>query len=344
MISQQDRLNLRQFGWANGMMNVAFIAGKMRRQPGNNRLVLIQQTPALEQSIPVMLGAPLSESAFPDGTYISVMARLTGRAVLDDAARPKEGFAILSALNVRYVEAREVSLDVAQKRLQRALAGTNAAARTDDLTPMDVQVPPEVSAFTLSSVADSGEAEADAEGAATTDDGEERVSMLKNSNVIRVAGVIGFMEHRPAEIKADGKVGSSERVTLFLQQHGDLARSVPIRIYGKQAQSVVEAYQPGAAIFVAGQLLVDVKKGADNNLRLTPYVKTFSIELAQPNVHIRTTPYPEWATALYELGGTPKGFAKLTRRISTTVDGAGAAPEIDAAEQVAQAAAADGRD
>lgn len=178
MIGQQERLNLRAFGWANGMMNVAYIAGKMRRSAQNPRLLLVQQTPALEQSIPVMLDAPLSETAFPDGTYISVFARMGGRTFVDEAGRAKEGAALLTALHVRYVEAREVPLDVAQLRLQKALSTMAPAATRGDLKAMDINTPPELEPF--------GEAKpAAADGLAV--DPDERVSMLKGSNVVKMS-------------------------------------------------------------------------------------------------------------------------------------------------------------
>ena len=305
MIGQQERLNLRAFGWANGMMNVAYIAGKMRRSAQNPRLLLIQQTPALEQSIPVMLDAPLSETAFPDGTYISVFARMGGRTFVDEAGRAKEGAALLTALHVRYVEAREVPLDVAQLRLQKALSTMAPAATRGDLKALDIDTPPELEPF--------GETKpAAVDGMAV--DPDERVSMLKGSNVVKVAGIIGFMEHRPANPDLP-KGQSTERLTLYVQQHGDLSRAVPVRIYGRQASAAVDFYQPGSAIFVAGQLLVDVKKNPEGELRMTPYIKTFSVELAQPMVHIRTSPYPEWALALYNKGKSAEGFAQLTARI-----------------------------
>lgn len=297
-----QRSNLKLFGWAGEHQNVGFIAGKLRRDTSKPNLIFIQQTPAVEQSIPILIDAALSQSAYPDGTMISVMARIVGSCTTDLNDVPVEGVALARALNVRYAEAREVSAAEARRRLDSALSKLPQGAVIADISSGDIVAPDEVLVHIpqvpLSSV--------DTDALQDT-----KVSMLKGSNMVSIAGIIASMEFREPAVKNFDNSGA--RLTLFLLQKEDPKYAIPVRMYGKDAVVAANLHEPGHAVAVQGRLLVDVKKTEAGNLDLKPYVHTTSITWAVPHVHIRQQ--FDWHLKLRAEGESQEGYLKRVRRV-----------------------------
>lgn len=317
---QEDRLNMKGFGWANNMLNMVFVAGRLRLNKDNPQVFLLQQTPAVEQSIAVVTRFPLGDS-FPDGSYVSVFARLRGRTRIDENSQPLESGVVLQALHTRFVNGLEIDPDAAQERLMRALKGIPKDAAIDTgIKPMDVETPPELAGLVADETQVSEErSPGDSNYEAMTKDNR----LIRNGNRAIIAGVIGFMEYR------DGGVDRSKsRVQLYVQQTPSLEDAVLVRVYGKQAELVAANYRPGHAIYASGTIQMDVKRDTqgDGQLRITPYLKTSSIEIAQTPAHIKINPYPEWAINIYKDAETATGLAKRQRYIEVVKESAKATP------------------
>jgi len=311
MLTIQERRQLRTFGWANGFMNVGFIAGRMRRDPKNHRLIHIQQTPAVEQSIPVLLGKDyiLSETGFPDGTYVSILARVRG------FNNETKNAAVMEALHVGYMNASEVDVDVHMNRLYGMLktlpSDVQAEAQASGLKSHDVQQPDELKQF------DGVQQVTALESGDQQEPGgirNKKEAMLRNANRVQIAGVIGFMEFR--EGSPDGGKSQSARLQIWVQQNANSSDAIPVRLYGRLAAEAIQRLRIGVPVYVDGNILVDVKRiereGAPHELDKTPYIKAYSHDLAQ-QMHVKTL-HP-WMEELERVGRTDKGMAERTEFI-----------------------------
>ncbi len=285
---------------------MVFVAGRLIRNPATPEILLLQQTPAVEQSLMVHAKDGLSNN-FPHGCYVSIFARLRGRTMLGEDGQPIQSGVVLQALHTRFTNGQEVDPDIAQMRLMRSLRSLPKDAKLDTIKSMDVETPDEIKQFVTDPLPGTLAAEVTAGGA----DGamEKDQQLIRNGNHAQMAGVIGFMEFRDG-----GMDPSRNRVELYVQQTGKLEEAVIVRIYGKQASMAASNYRPGHAIYVNGKIHMDVKKGEDGRLMLTPYLKTYSVESAQ-SPHIKAAVFPQWALDLYNEGGTDAGFAKRSAHV-----------------------------
>lgn len=301
---QEDRLNMAQFGWAGGMLNMSFVAGRIKKEPGQPRVFRLQQTLSIAQSIPVITQHPLAKE-FEDGCYVSTFARIKGKTRVGEDGKPQESAIILQALHNRFTNAQEVDPDVAQERLINALKSVAKTAEVDiTIRSMNVETPEELKEF-VDGDEDANPTDDDPDPYAIT---KKDKRLIHNGNHAKLAGIIGFMEYRDG-----GDDPSGSRVQLYVQQSKSLEQAILVRIYGKQANLVAANYRPGHAIYVNGSIQVDVKK-IDEKLQIVPYLKTYSVESAQ-TPHIKTSPMPEWAKELYERGSSNDGFAQMIRFI-----------------------------
>lgn len=289
----EDRLNVAQFGWAGGWRNMAFIAGRVHRHASNNKVFMIQQTPLVAQSIPFITDPPLADM-FVDGSYVSVFARVRGRTTVDDKDQPVDAVVAPVHLHTRFVNGLEMDPDAAHSRLMAFINRVPKDAKVDTtLRGMTVDTPPEVASMLPSDRHE--EAAADDPYALNKRDNR----LIRNGNHVQISGVIGYIEYRDG-----GADPSQNRTQIFVQQNALLSEAIPVRIYGKQAAHVAEVFSPGHTVYVSGELHCDVKKQESGGLRVTPYIKTYSVEPAQ-QTHIRFRAdglaYPEWALELYRL-------------------------------------------
>lgn len=287
----EDRLNLSVTGYANDMLNVSYVAGRLDRDANTPDLLYLQQTPVIAQRMPILCSSGTSRG-FDSGSYVSVFARARGRTILDSNGVPVQSGLILNALNIRYVNAHEVDPNVMQERLMHYLKVVPKDAEIDTtIKALDIDTPDEL--VNMGTVDEPFALK------------KKENKLIRNGNHVRIAGVIGFMEYRE-----DKSQPNSNRVQLYLQQSGLLEDAIPIRIYGGQAALVANTYLPGHAIYVSGEVSVDVKKNKETGaLAITPFVKTHSVEVAQLK-HIRISPYPKWAVDIYEESKTKMGLAK----------------------------------
>ena len=339
----EDRLNAQQFGWAGGWRNMAFIAGRLHRRD-NPRVFLVQQTPLVAQAIPCIAEPPLSDQ-FPEGSYVSVFARIRGRTILKDE-HPVDSVVVPHHLHTRFVNGREMDPDVAHQRLMTFISRVPKEAQVDTtLRGMTVETPPELKGQVVQPLPLTPPGEAFRDDLSGDDDpyaiNKRDNRLIRNGNHVQISGVIGYIEFRDG-----GDDPSQNRAQVFVQQNASLGEAIPVRVYGKQALHVADVFSPGHMVYVSGELHVDVKKDpATGQLRSTPYVKTFSVEPAQQN-HVRFRAggiaYPAWAKELYEKcnSRTDASRAEASRRMRLVKVKPRAEREAAAAAAAATGAAA----
>lgn len=109
-----------------------------------------------------------------------------------------------------------------------------------------------------------------------------------SSNNFRCAG---FVEGYAMSRDSKGEV-TDDCLTLLVRQHKDPEMSIPVRLYGRYAQTYFKYLSVGRPVRVDGQVRVSAKPQEDGSMKYYTYVHTSQLRGADQEVGIRRT--PEW--------------------------------------------------
>lgn len=121
----------------------------------------------------------------------------------------------------------------------------------------------------------------------------------KGVNVVRLGGFVY------SAAMATDEAGNAKKdcLIVLLRQHLDPEKAIPIRVYGKYAQTYFKRVKPGAPVVFVGEFRVRVRKiqeGAEGELDQVekyPYIHANHVRVADPK-EIRVV--PDWAIEMMD--------------------------------------------
>ena len=267
MLSAERRRVAALYQYPGGFLNVAWIAGLLRRTPITHTepwvRMQIQQTNLTNHNIDITLkDTDFIPPQFSEKKPIRAICSLKGAVIGTDEAGRKIRTVIATASGFDTATVLDMPLEIAFDKLP---------------------VP----------------------GAEVTKFSEEELKFFGNkaenkledsSNMVRLAGIIGAKHFRDP----NPETGLRPRCEILLRQHEDEDAALPVRFYGHLAKAVYSRINRGQVCEIVGTLKVDVKRTGepiDPETGIEPVTRRMFIECSQPPGP--TTPNeirarPEW--------------------------------------------------